>query len=614
MSLTAFFQLQVTVTLLNDPDDSILRCLDEDGFNIPLKDGLASFHGLYIKEAGRNYSLRLSTAIKLNGHFEVDSNEFTVGVGQATNIVLINDASVGPVFGGRSFAPQPRVEVRDAGGNVLVDDSASAIRVSIYSNPSRGQLSPTSATVGILQKGALQFRNLSIDKAGIGYRLKYDFLKREEAQWEDTSTFTIGEQIIPRRRSRISFCPFLTAIKHATGSYFNVEIGPPHQLKFLRHSSGGWAGNQPFPTQPKLALVDAGGNIVVGDSSSMVTAHVTPSMAHNSMVIIDTSNDAIPIVTEVRFAPSIKDDERAIYGPGDVIQIHVIFSQEVTIFQINADGALPTLILNINSADPGAVHGELVLPRQEELFSRILTFRYEVKAGHSQSEVKYVSGDSLHGNGYSIEDAFGRNANLNLPATGSNASLSASKKIGVSDLQPTIESVVADLPAGEYGSGDEANFILTFDREVSVTGIPKLPLNVRSSRAAIFVDGSGTKSLKFLFKFLPGDDVERIDVSESTGAELLLELGDSIALQINAPGASPLPADLKIEGLTIDQHIAIDTTPPYVKGITPQASTTPSGTYTVGDKLFFEVLFDKAVVVSMRTLFQCFGHLFFSYI
>jgi len=95
----------------------------------------------------------------------------------------------------------------------------------------------------------------------------------------------------------------------------------------------------------------------------MVTAHVTPSMAHNSMVIIDTSNDAIPSVTEVRFAPSIKDDERAIYGPGDVIQIHVIFSQEVTIFQINEDGVLPTLILNINRADPGAVHGELVLPR-----------------------------------------------------------------------------------------------------------------------------------------------------------------------------------------------------------------------------------------------------------
>ena len=99
----------------------------------------------------------MSTDIKLDGHFVVDSNAFTVGVGQAANIVLMNDASVGPVFGGRSFAPQPRAEVRDEGGNVLVDDSLSAIRVSIYSNPSRGQLLPTSSTVGILQKGVVQF-------------------------------------------------------------------------------------------------------------------------------------------------------------------------------------------------------------------------------------------------------------------------------------------------------------------------------------------------------------------------------------------------------------------------------------------------------------------------
>lgn len=386
-----------------------------------------------------------------------------------------------------------------------------------------------------------------------------------------------------------------------TGSHFNVEIGPPHQLSFLRHSSGGWAGNQPFPTQPKLALMDAGGNIVVGDSSSMVAAHVTPSISHNSILIIDTSNDAIPSVTEVRFSPSIKNDDRALYGPGDVIDIDVIFSQKVTLFQVNEDGALPLLVLNINSADPGAVHGELVLPHREGAFWRTLTFRYKVKAGHLQTEVNYLTNNSLYGNGYSIEDAFGRNANLNLPATGSSASLSASKSIGVSDAQPTIERVEVDLPTGEYGSGDEVNFILTFDREVVVTGIPKLPLNVRSPRAAIFVDGSGTTSLKFLFKVLPGDDVERLNVSESTGAELLFAPGDSIALLTNAPGASPISVDPNIEGLSIDQHIVIDTAPPYVTSITPQASTT-NGTYTVGDRLFFEVSFDKAVVVSMRTL------------
>ena len=104
---------------------------------------------------------------------------------------------------------------------------------------------------------------------------------------------------------------------YTTGSYFNVEIGPPHRLSILRHSSGGWAGNQPFPIQPKVALLDAGGNVVVGDSTSVITAHVSTSLAHNSRVIIDTSNDAIPSIMEVTFGRNILDDERLIFGPGD---------------------------------------------------------------------------------------------------------------------------------------------------------------------------------------------------------------------------------------------------------------------------------------------------------
>jgi hypothetical protein len=114
--------------------------------------------------------------------------------------VLINNASIGSVFGGRSFAPQPRAEVRDADRNVLIDGSSSAIRVSIYSNP----LQTTIAN--------------------------------QRDRWNSTE-----------------------------------------------------GSSTPFPTQPKLALVDAGGNIVDRESSLMVTAHVTPSMAHNSMVIINTS-------------------------------------------------------------------------------------------------------------------------------------------------------------------------------------------------------------------------------------------------------------------------------------------------------------------------------------
>ena len=500
---------------------------------------------------------------------------------------MINDASDGIIFGGQAFKPQLRVEVHDAGGNVLVDDSSSAVRISFYSNPSKGVIS--GETTVILNHGVAQFRNLSIDKAGIGYKLRYDFLQYEEGQLKETSLF-----------------------KH--GSYFNVQIGPPHELTILQHSSGGWAGNQPFPIQPKVALVDAGGNTVIGDSTSIVTASVTPSLAYNSQVIIDTTNDDVPTVTEVRFAKYIEDDARLMFGPGDVIQIDVVFSQEITLFQMVDDSAtLPQLILNTINNDGStadAVYAELIPPIQEGMFSRILSFEYNVAIGHSQSELDYSSRSSLYANDYSIEDAFGRSVNLILPETveSGSSSLSASKTIGISDAQPIVESITADLSSGEYGVGEEINFIVTLDREVTVNGKPLLPLNIQdcslgpcTTRFAEYKRGSDTKTLTFNIIVQPGDDTTRLDIiSEAVDAELNFPtLESSITLLTISVGESPIQVDASIEGISLpnEQNISIDTSPPIVTSIIPQASTTPSGTYAVGDTLYFEVSFNKGVEV-----------------
>ena len=177
-----------------------LRCrVDAGGLNVPVKNGLADFRELFINEAGTHYSLRFSTTdiVLDEGQSEVTSNEFSVGVGPGTEIVLIKDASYdgSVVLGGRAFASQPRAEVHDAGGNVIVDDSLSAVRVSFYSNPSKGKLlSARGGTTGRLEQGVVQFRGLSIDKAGVGYRLKYEFLIYEGAQLHETSISTLGEQ------------------------------------------------------------------------------------------------------------------------------------------------------------------------------------------------------------------------------------------------------------------------------------------------------------------------------------------------------------------------------------------------------------------------------------
>ncbi|KAL9183325.1 hypothetical protein ACHAXT_005112 [Thalassiosira profunda] len=573
----------VVVSLQTGPAGSTLQFAGEgDGFAISLENGQANFQGLLINEAGRHHSLHFSTDVSLDGPTEATSNEFSVGVGPAAEIVLLDDASDGAVFGGKAFTPQPRAEVRDAGGNVLVDDSSSAIRVSFFSNPSRGKLLPASETTEVLQRGVVQFRSLSIDKAGVGYRLTYQFLQYEGAQLRETEVY-----------------------KH--GSYFNVEVGPAHQLSILRHSSGGWAGNQPFPVQPKVALLDAGGNVVVADSTSVVTAHVTPSLARESRVIIDTSNDAVPSVAGVRFAQSIVEDARLLFGPGDAIRIDVIFTQEVTVFQVNDGGALPLLTLNaIDSGGAEAVYAELVETPQG-LLSRTLSFVYLVQNGHSQTQLDYAAIDSLRVNDFSIEDAFGRSANLDLPAPGSGSSLAASKLVGISDERPRVASVNSDLPSAEYGAGQEVNFVVAVDREVAVTGIPRLPLNVQSaeggtSRAASYIDGSGTKRLGFRYTVLPGDTATRLDVPQLVGTALLFPTDEGgIFLLANSAGESPIHVDPSLDGISLpqDQSISIDTTPPSVVSITPQDSTTPSGTYAVGDSLFFEVLFDKPVEVDV---------------
>lgn len=171
----------------------------------------------------------------------------------------------------------------------------------------------------------------------------------------------------------------------ATGSFFNVEIGPPHQLSFLRHSSSGWAGNQPFPTQPKLALIDAGGNIVIGDSSSIVTAHMTQSIAGHSIdgsLHMDFPNDAgsntdIKIDNRVPFIAHISSVPGE-YLTGDTIIIQVQFSRPVAVH-----GA-PSLRLKVGTNDRIAVY-------EDQPNDTTLDFSYILQLGESVDSLDYWS-------------------------------------------------------------------------------------------------------------------------------------------------------------------------------------------------------------------------------
>ena len=67
------------------------------------------------------------------------------------------------------------------------------------------------------------------------------------------------------------------------------------------------ANNEPFLVQPKVALVDAGGNILIDKSDTYVHAYIARSLSQTSDIVIDTSKDSIPSIYSVQFHHSIID-------------------------------------------------------------------------------------------------------------------------------------------------------------------------------------------------------------------------------------------------------------------------------------------------------------------
>lgn len=104
-----------------------------------------------------------------------------------------------------------------------------------------------------------------------------------------------------------------------------------------------------------------------------------------------------------------------------------------------------------------------------------------------------------------------------------------------------------------------------------------------------------------MYHVLGGDETERLDVFDTV---LLLPRSDDSLILFTNTGSSTVSADLSIKGLGLDSEVSIgiNTLPPTVLAIEPQLSTTPDGTYAVGDTLYFEVTFDKPVEVSINLI------------
>lgn len=140
------------------------------------ENGIAEFRGISIKTAGYQYRLLFSTDFDLPGGNTCLSSEIAVDAGPPHSLTVIEEPTLGPVYGGKVFIHQPLLHVVDAGNNIVDADSSSRVAVFLYSNPTNAILQPIDMTVTRAENGVVRFKKLLIAQAGQGYRFQYSLL------------------------------------------------------------------------------------------------------------------------------------------------------------------------------------------------------------------------------------------------------------------------------------------------------------------------------------------------------------------------------------------------------------------------------------------------------
>jgi hypothetical protein len=312
------------------------------------------------------------------------------------------------------------------------------------------------------------------------------------------------------------------------------------------------------------ALALSGGTIkdaAANNANLTLPATGTNGLAQTHLVI-DTTN---PVVMGVSTTAAT-----GTYGVGATIPIRVTFNEVVTVT------GTPQLALN-NGGVASFTSGS---------GTNTLTFNYTVTTGQNTANLDYASTAALTLGGGTIKDAAANNANLTLPATGSNGL--AQTHIAIDTTTPSVTGVSTTKATGTYGAGTLIPITVTFNQAVTVTGTPQLTLN--DGAVVNFSSGSGTSTLTFNYTVAVGQNTANLDYASTSALALN---GGTIKNAASSDANLTLPAT-GTNGLA-QAHIIIDTISPAVTGVSTTKST---GTYSAGTVIPIAVAFDQAVTVT----------------
>jgi hypothetical protein len=175
----------------------------------------------------------------------------TVHRSSGTQLVVLTEPGGGT--GGLAWAQQPVVEIHDAGGQIdAAYDGPVTAQITAATGTSGAALmgTPTVNAVG----GVATFTDLAINLAGTGYTL----------------TFMSG--------------PLMPAVS----APFDITVGPAAGLHIGTHPGGASMGVV-FAVQPVLHVVDAGGNVITTDNTTVVKASITTSTGASGAMLAGTT-------------------------------------------------------------------------------------------------------------------------------------------------------------------------------------------------------------------------------------------------------------------------------------------------------------------------------------
>ncbi|UFJ39579.1 DUF11 domain-containing protein [Brevibacillus humidisoli] len=329
-----------------------------------------------------------------------------------------------------------------------------------------------------------------------------------------------------------------------SGGRPRIELTIGSSTRYAEYTAGHHSTALTFTYQVQDGEVDVDGIDVAGSidlnggtlqDSIGNSAELNLPPAGTSGILVDAAD---PTVTSV----SITD---GYYYVGDTLQVIVNLSEPVTV-----NSGTPALELDIGGTPVQADY-------QAGTRTNALAFAYNITPGledHDGIEL----GAAIQLNGSMIRDAVGNEAVPTLPATDTS-------NVRVDTSEPEVTSV--DLPAdGFYKAGDDLDFTVHFDEPVTVSGTPRLALEI--NRGTIYADyqsGSNTDELLFRYTVQPGDD-------DRNGLELLVPTIDLNGGTIQ--DASGLAAFQSLNNLNGDlSAIYIDTTGPAAPSFTTHDGT-----------------------------------------